>query len=229
MADLQTLRRAYRSAGSEGDSIHLSEDRWERLACDELSPQERETVLDHILSCPQCSEIHRALGVLRAGATSFDPGAPEPAGSTVPRTLLPRNLWGGVGLLAAAAAVTLAVVLPTFNPDAPDTGQQVLRSAGESASATPVSPVDDEVAWQAEAGIVLRWTLDAAAPAMVEILDADGELVWSSPETTETEITWSPELPPEPGLYYWLVMVTSAGDEKVRSDLVTFELTASPP
>ncbi len=38
MADLDTLRTAYRDSDPGDDSAHLSEERWELLAVDELSP-----------------------------------------------------------------------------------------------------------------------------------------------------------------------------------------------
>jgi hypothetical protein len=230
VADLEHLRDGYRTAASEGESIHLSEERWERLACGELSDKEVDAAHDHILTCPQCSDTYRALGILREEASAFDPGAPALTAGSVRKVSSGRRLWGGLGLLAAAA-VMMAVVLPTLLPDATDRngGSQVLRSSGEQPAAVPVSPVDEVMEWRPGTGVVFRWKLDHVAPGVVQILDADGELVWSSPETTATEMTWPAELPPEPGRYFWRVVVTGAGDKKYSSRLESFELSASRP
>jgi hypothetical protein len=231
VVDLDTLRKAYRDVVSDSDAIHLSEDRWERLADGELPAEELAAAHDHILSCPQCSDTYRALRILRAEASSFDPGAPEPSLTTGHSAPSRRYLLRGLGLLAVAATVMMVVVLPTFSPDTQDPGAnpQVLRSPVELAPATPVAPVDQVVAWQPGPGVVFRWTLDRVAPGVVEILDGDGELIWSSQESTATEMDWPVEITPEPGRYYWRVVVTGAGDKKIASELVAFELSASHP
>jgi hypothetical protein len=231
VADLETLRDAYRAAASEGESIHLSDERWERLACGELSDEELEAAHDHILSCPECSDIYRTLAVIRTDAATFDPGAPVLTPDSAEHTTSRRGLWGGLGLLAMAAAVMLVMVLPTFNPDAPEpgSGPQQLRSTGKLSPATLVGPVDESVPWSPDSGVIFRWRLDPVAPAVVEILDADGELVWTSRATTATAMAWPPDLTPTAGRYYWRVVVTGAGDKKISSELAAFRLTASRP
>jgi hypothetical protein len=229
VADLEALRNAYREASSGRSSIHLSEDRWERLVCDELTPEEREAALDHILTCARCSDTYRALQTLRSQAPAFDPEAPSVAIPPATSTLRKRRMWGGMGLMALAAAVTMAFILPTFNPESGGVGSdpQVLRSAGERAHAIPRSPVDEVVHWTPGDPVTFRWALEAPAPAVVEVLDADGELLWSSPETAATEVRWPEGLNPLPGRYYWRVVVTGAGDKKASSALIAFDLTAN--
>ena len=236
MADFDTLRAAYRHPGSGGDAVHLSEDRWERLACDEMTPEEREAALDHILACPRCSDTHRALQILQSEAVAFDPGAPVRKENQSQRSSSRKGLWGGLSFLALAAAVMMAVVLPTFNPKQPDmdTGTPVLRSAGAPLPATPVAPVDQVIEWRSRHELLLKWTLDPSSHVVIEILDADGELIWTSPETAATEIQWPDDLGVNPGRYYWRVVIVEPAIGRISSDLVSFELidggvTASPP
>ena len=131
MTDVDTFRSAYRESDPGDDFGHLTEERWEALACDEMTSEDREAALDHILTCAQCSDTYRALQILRSQATAFDPGAPAPLKSQKERSSSRRGLWGGLSFLALAAVVTMAIVLPTFNPEQPgfDSDTQILRSA----------------------------------------------------------------------------------------------------
>jgi hypothetical protein len=143
-----------------------------------------------------------------------------------------RNVWRVLGLLTVAAAAIMVVVLPTFLPRAPvpDNGGQVLRSAGLETPATPVYPVDHTIELKPGADLTLRWTgADPAQPAVVEILDGEGEVIWTSPETRSAAIDWPEDVAATPGRYYWRVVVTGAGDKKISSALVSFNLTASRP
>lgn len=238
MFDLTTLRRAYRISGDSADgldALHLSEDRWERLACDELDPLEREAALDHILSCPLCSDTYRALQELRREAATFDPGVAVPAGGTPAPDSWRRRLWGGIGVLAAAAAVTLVVVLPGFRGErATDPERDVLRSAGTHSALTPVAPVEEGVSRRQKSPVVLRWRADDGPRlAVVEILDATGELLWTSRPTEDTEVSW-PAADAPPGRYFWRVVAASSDGDAAASELVSFELlereiSASPP
>jgi hypothetical protein len=223
VVDLDTLKTALADSGPPEDSTHLTEENWERLACDEMALDERESAIDHILDCHQCSEIYRALNILRSEAATFDPDAPAVLPGKVEQHRSKRGLWGGAGILALAAVVMMAVFLPSTQTEPPESPDLVVRSAGTPQPATPVEPVDRDVTLTSRPELRLRWTLESALPAVVEILDADGELIWSSPETTDSEIGWPIDLPTNPGRYYWRVVVSGAGDKKISSDLVTFQ------
>lgn len=232
MANLDTLRTAYRDADFGVDSMHLSDERWEHLACDELSPVDREAAIDHTLACPQCAATYKALHILRSEAAAFDPAVSDLDQSPSEKSPSRRGLWGGLGLLTLAAAAMMAIVLPTLLPQipVPDNGAQVLRSVTSEGPATPVSPVDQTIELDSGADIVLRWSGPDPVPlAVVEILDGDGEIIWTSPETEAREISWPKDVTATPGRYYWRVVVTGAGDKKISSTLVSFELTASRP
>ena len=232
MADLDTLRRAYRGANSGGQSMHLSEERWELLACDELSSEDRETALDHIVSCALCADTYKALQILRSEARAFDPTVPGHDEDSSRRGPSRRGLWGGLGFLALAAVVMMAIALPYFFPQTPDSGNGtlVLRSVTSQGPVTPVFPVDQTIELDFGGNIVLRWSgPDPAPPAVVEILDGDGEIIWTSPETEASEVRWPKNVTATPGRYYWRVIVTGDGDKKISSALVSFDLTSSRP
>lgn len=232
MTDLDTLRRAYRSADSGVQSMHLSEETWELLACDELSSEDRESALDHILSCALCADTYTALRILRSEARKFDPTVPGHDEDSSKGGPSRRGLWGGLSFLALAAAVMMAIALPYFFPQTPESenGTLVLRSVTSQGPVTPVFPVDQTIGLDSGGDIVLRWSgPDPAPPAVVEILDGDGEIIWASPETEASEVRWPKNVTPTPGRYYWRVVVTGAGDKKIPSELVSFDLTASHP
>ncbi|HEV8632168.1 MAG TPA: hypothetical protein VGV61_17775 [Thermoanaerobaculia bacterium] len=76
---------------------HPAEETWERFATGELSPAERERLLDHALLCGECARALRgvlALGDLRRPQRRW------------------RPLWVGVGLAAAATIVALVAIRP---------------------------------------------------------------------------------------------------------------------
>lgn len=225
MPDPGVLGRAYRMAAA-GGSDHPPEGVWERLACGELSVEEREIVFDHVTTCETCGQSYRALSLLRLEAHAFDTGAPAPipTATGLPH-LFPRRFTVG-GLAALAAAALLLIFLPTAGDrDARDTGQRgvaTLRSGSEEARPVPVEPVgrvktlEGGFSWQA-----------ARPPEtyVVELLDSDGEHLWTSPETTSTRLDWPQEVPRSAGHYYWRVTALPAkGGEPTVSKLVSFDL-----
>ncbi len=224
MADLDALRAAYRDSWSGDETDHLTKDQWQGLACDELVGEERQSAVDHILECPLCSDTHRALQILRTGAADFDESAPAP--KVVREDVTVRRFpWRGLGVLAMAATVVLAVVLPMRWAHEPviDEGGVVVRSVEETA-VKPVSPLG-KVKWRPGEEVHLQWTAgESSVSVLVEILDADGELIWTSPETTETDVLWSAEEIPGHGSYYWQVVVRDRSADVVESELVSFDL-----
>jgi len=75
-ADVSDLRERYAEAGPPAGSAHLDETVWERLACGELTPFERERAFDHIAGCPDCGQVYRGVLMLQREASAFDPDAP---------------------------------------------------------------------------------------------------------------------------------------------------------
>ena len=229
MTDLETLRAAYRSSAAD-DGDHLSEATWERLACGELSADERGQALAHVVRCSLCADVYRAVQEIGEGAAEFDPGASSALESGSDRS--PRVVpWRGLGLLAMAATVLLAVVLPLRRDHAPavDGGSPLLRSAEAPVEVIGVDPVDRVVEW-GNGDVTLVWSVEPApAEAFVEVLDGDGELVWTSPPTADTRVDWPAAAIPGPGRYYWRAVLTAPADGGVASDLTSFELSASSP
>ena len=225
MSELDVLRAGYRDSPSGDQAAHLVEEQWERLACDEMEPGEKEEVLDHMLGCSLCSDTYRAIQVVRTEAASFDEDAPVP---TSVNGAIRRFPWRGVGVLAMAAAVLLAVVLPLRRGHEPvDEGAgMVVRSAGEDSSATPIAPIG-KLVWAPGKDVLLEWTApEPELATTVEILDADGELVWTSPEVTSNEVAWPAAEIPGPGRFYWRVLTPYGTD----SEAAAFDLvSANPP
>ncbi len=230
MSEIETLRTAFWESVIGGEDDHLSEDQWERLACDEMAPDERESVFDHIVECPLCSDTYRAVEILRTEATAFDEAAPEPV--IVHRNATVRRFpFRTLGLLAMAATVVLAVVLPMHFLREPviDGATMVVRSVGDEAAVVPVSPVGT-VVWSRGDDILMEWTVvEGPVPAFVEILDADGELIWTGPEVGSTEVKWPGGEIPGPGRFYWRVITRNRQADVSDSELVSFDLSANRP
>lgn len=226
MPELDALRAALRQSRTGEDADHLTEDQWERFACDELAADERQAALDHILECPLCTDTYRAVQMLRSEAAEFDEDAPAPVVALTKRADRLRFPWRGLGLLAMAATVLLAVVLPLRRGHEPigDHGVMVVRDAGGEAAVIPVSPLDS-VAWRSEDDVLMEWRMtESPASAAVEILDADGELIWTGPNTTSTEVWWPTEDIPGPGRYYWRVLIRDGSAVGSASELAAFDL-----
>jgi hypothetical protein len=225
MLDDVTLREAYRAA-AEPMAPHVSEESWERLACGELSVEEREGVLDHTSKCTECATLLKALLLVERGARDLDPSVPvgltaAPARAGM-RARGRKLLWSAVAAAAALAIVWLTLpsrkVLEPFTPDG-----NVLRSAGESHRPVPKGPLDV----LARVPESFSWEGSAAARAyQVELFDADGESIWQSGEVAGTSLPWPEQIRPEPGRYYWRVFaILAERGERIASPLVSFDLT----
>lgn len=225
MPDPGMLGRAYRMA-TAGASDHPSEEIWERVVCGELAANAREAVFDHVTCCEECAETFRVLRLLSREARTFDPGVPALELKAVDRSRpLPRGFAVG-GLAALAAAAMLLLFLPTKHdhrvkhPEQP--AVEILRSGPEAVRPVAVEPVgrvetvNRGFSWQA-----------AQPPEtyVVELLNADGEQLWESPEVASTEIDWPSSVPPAAGRYYWRVTaLPTEGGERTASTLVAFDL-----
>lgn len=230
MSETDRLRAAYRKSVDGGEAAHLTEDQWERLACDELGEEETRQALDHILRCSLCSDTYRALGILRTGAADFDEAAPLSNPTPAPATVL-RFPWRSLGVVAAAATVLLAVVIPLRQTlEAPPSDPAAVVRSNQNATTTILTEPLDRVAWKTGDDLLLAWdTGGAELLVSVEILDDLGDLVWSSSATTASHVTWPGEAIPGPGHYFWRT-IRSTGSRLAGSDLVAFDLViANPP
>ena len=227
MTDIEALRKAFRITEGENPKAHLTDQEWEALATGDIGSSEVESFLEHIFLCGQCSEIHKALLVLKDQAHTFDPGAPAPTRSTITS----RKTWVFSGLVAVAATVLIVVLLP-LGPSSPKeapipTGTNTIyRSAPEHVDAVPLSPKGQV----SQSEILFTWRPSPSAPtSIIQLIDTDGEILWTSPETEAGSIRRpGGRLPP--GQYYWRVLpVGGVGNPTQESEMLAFEVIEPSP
>jgi len=225
--ETERLRTAFRATGPDDAEGHLSELQWESLACGELDHGDHEAALDHILGCRQCTEIHQSLLVLREHAHAFDPGAPVPEIAWKPS----KRGWVFTGMLAMAATLLVVILLPLgpgpTNPGSSTPSDSLLRSSHKEQTATPLSPIGPIPA----STVVFSWEPSQIAQvSIIQLIDENGEVVWTSQETENTSIEWPINVAKRPGHYYWRVLsLGGATGGKQASDLVAFEITGASP
>lgn len=221
MAD--ELRHAYQRS-MVADRDHIDDDTWERLATGELSPREREAVFDHVTSCAECAAVYRALHQLAEEAHTVDAAAlasPAHRGTVV--RWRPRRTVAVIAALAATIAAVLIVRPFVGGGLSPTTG---VRSGTVDAVPVLVAPTGTVNASHIE----LRWrAVDGADSYVVEVLDARGEPVWTSPETTGRSVEWPEEIEVEPGRLYWRVTARFPDGSETRSDLEAFAVVTRNP
>lgn len=214
--DDDSLRAAFRSGNGARGRSHLSDAEWERLTCDEMPPGERDTALVHIMSCAECTAIHRSLMQLRAGAMQIAPpslrsgeaGSRSSAGTHCRR-------WSIYGGLAAAAAIVIALLIN--RPARVDPGS-VLRSGAAAAVVTVLSPhanepaVDRRFSWQGIAG---------ATAYELRVTTQDGARIFTS-RRDETFAELPAEIDLQEGTYYWRVLAFKGDAEIAASPLIPF-------
>jgi hypothetical protein len=220
MLEEETLRLAY--AEAETSVPHLSEETWERFAFGELSVEERERALEHVSRCVECARVLRALSLLEAEARAIDPAVPARLSAPAEPSRRRGLLWTAA---AAAAAVALWLTLPSFPPGRPAPGSpstDSLRSATGASRPVPKSPLDRVAS--APEGFSWEGT-EGARAYRVELLDADGESIWTSGEVAETRVPWPRDVASDPGRYYWrVVAILAERGETVASPLVSVDL-----
>ncbi|MET0554453.1 MAG: hypothetical protein ABW221_15520 [Vicinamibacteria bacterium] len=207
MADGQvTLRELYAARGPHAGP-HPTEDDWVRLAGAAMDEAERSAALGHAVRCSECAAIYRGLLDLEEGARAFDGTLPRRLGAPA-LGLGQTTRWGTWAAVAAAAAVVFAIAQPR-RPAAPAPSAATgLELRGGSARPELAEPLGDALRWPGR----LRWTASAGAGAYrVRILDAEGDLIWTSPLVTATEIPWPAEVAPRPGRFYWQVIALPQG------------------
>ena len=220
MADDATLRRAYAARAAASPSKHPDEAAWERVACGEMDPAERERTLDHIARCAECAQVWRALSQLRREARSFDAGMLRAEGSGRRAIVVP---WILSGLAAAAAVAAVSVMLmPAARPPSP-APSEATRSGSDTNRPRPLSPIGLVVA-----PTEFRWEAVAGARAYRVRLFRDEVLLWSSGETARTSLAWPASLQLQPGRYFWQVVAIpswSRGDaDQIASEPALLEV-----
>ncbi len=201
---------------------HLSTDTWERLACGELPGVKEGAARAHIAACEDCRATWTALTDLREAAETFDPGLREP----LPEPLRPRFGAPSTWMPLAAAAILTAVVGVGFwqrqapSPTLPEMPPTASERAGADAAPVPGFPPEGSV------GDVAGFSWQGS-PAVdryeVEILGADGSLLWRSEELDRLQTLWPNEIVKIPGTYYWRVVAFDNG-QAISSELVRFEI-----
>lgn len=231
MTEIDTFTGAFRASDDANPEEHLSELQWEGLACGELDRNDHEAALDHILGCRQCSEIHQSLMVLKQGAHHFDPGAPVPSISRKS----PIHNWVFGSILAIAATFLFVIFRPMppsmIHPGSPTRDEPVLRSSSSIRPPIPLFPTEND----AVSTVVFKWEPSTAAPlSIVQLLDDNGEVQWTSQETTTDTMELPGDVTIPSGHYYWRVLALGGPTgPRHASDLVAFDLTrdssSNPP
>jgi len=205
-----TLRGLYAARAPQGGP-HPTEDDWVRLAGGELDEGARSALVDHVVRCSDCAAVYRSLVDLEEGARAFDATLPRSLGAA--RLALGQTArWGTWTAIAAAAAVVFAIAQPrrALAPapsaaPAPSTG---LELRGSSRRPEPTEPVGAVARWPEQ----LRWSAsDGARAYRVRILDAEGDVIWTSPLVAATAVAWPAEVAPRPGRLYWQVIALPEG------------------
>jgi hypothetical protein len=205
-----TLRELY-AARVPDRGPHPTEDDWVRLASGAMTERERSATLDHVVRCTGCAAVYRGLVDLEEGARALDPSVPQHLGASG-LTLGQTARWGTWAAVAAAAAVVVAIAQPrkalapasSVTP-APSTG---LELRGAARRPEPTEPLGAVARWPER----VRWSAtDGARGYRVRILDAEGELIWTSPLVAATEIAWPAAVAPRPGRLYWQVIALPEG------------------
>jgi hypothetical protein len=220
MADLSDRRLRELYAAREREE-HPSDRSWERLACGEVSPEERATMLEHAGSCPSCAELFTALSRLEEEARRAGIDPPRPAWRP-PRVTAHPWRWA----VAAAAAVLVVVAVPLGRrAPSPSAEDDPLRATARVARPEPIAPLDA----LESAPATLSWRgLGEGWSYRVEILDGLGEPLWESQRTSAISVAWPAEVPVPPGAtFYWRVVAQpTGGGEPAVSPLARFARTA---
>lgn len=193
---------------------HLEESEWERLACGEVSPAERERALEHVTRCSLCADLYRGLTQLTEEARLFDPGAPR--ASRAGRSPLWERAPGWARWAAAAAAIAVGV-LPWLPRKAP------VSSPTTRAPAAPSSLVLLEPSGTIGTLRQFRWRGVAEAETYrVRLFREDGLLLWTSGVLAVSAADWPETLDLPPGRYFWEVEAFRDGKSLARSELLPF-------
>ena len=220
---MTSLRDLY-ARQARPETPHVTEEAWERLALGEAGRDERHHIVDHVVRCQDCATVYRSLAELETEAREFDPGVPARPVLSQAGWQAGLRPWGFLGGVAAAAAVVWALARPALAPAPPVVSPPVMRGAEDAARPRPLAPLGRLTAPPAE----FRWEAVSGARAYrVELFDAAGASVWTSPEVTGTTVRWPVGMRIKLGTFYWqvvAVLATGRTADAVASPLVSFEI-----
>jgi hypothetical protein len=210
-----------------GGGAHPPEEAWERLALGELSERDRLSLVDHVVDCAECTRIWRALAEVERGARRFDPGVPR-AGAAPSARPGPRAWRWGLGGAVAAAAAAALVVWIGVGPQAPEPQRQPAGETFRAGTEAPARPLLWAPLGEVAAPGAFTWeAVPEAVSYRLELLDADGEIIWSA-ATAETSTAWPATLPRSPGRYYWRVVAELELGGSSASPLEDFDVIDDP-
>lgn len=207
-------------------TAHLDDEALERLACGELSDDDRAEALAHVAACATCSRIFIGLRALAVKASALEPAAvpalsigteeeAAPRDELAARRALGRRVMIAGGLALAVAAALLLWLRPGRDRAHLDDDPTTLRGDGatEIAVTTPrgVGPRPARFAWTA---------VPAATRYTVAVFDLEGRRVWGPSDTTEPALAFPASL--AAGRYRWRVEASRDGTVIARSALVAF-------
>lgn len=198
---------------------HVDDEVLARYATNELRAQESEAVRAHLSMCEECASVWQAVQAMSAAAAEFDPAARRPVSPLRARRRRRTVAWG----LAAAASLLLAIVaLPRWlDRPTPAADIEVVRS-GERLGPQPLTPAE---ASHSDAPVFSWSSVDEAVGYSLDLLDADGSVLWVSDRVVGTTASWPAAVECQPGAYYWRVSAHfEDGEETVASPLVSFEV-----
>ncbi|MCP5071458.1 MAG: hypothetical protein GY946_33270 [bacterium] len=203
---------------------HPSEESWTLLARGGLSEENRLTIVDHIVGCPECTRTYRALVSLEEGARELHPEMPAGDLVRAPNALGrpgTRALFGGISFAVAAAALVLLVDIPRASD--PPSDADVTRSAAAE-RLTLQAPLESAVETP-----TFRWRpLDGAIGYRFELLDATAEPLWNGEVESADEHPWPAGVPMRAGRYYWRVTALLGKGGELTSELASFEIVSGP-
>jgi len=219
--DLERVRRIYQAGMQNGPagSHHVSDALWEKLACGELSAEERTRVADHITRCRTCFDMYRATRELREGARAFDSNVPHDAPPAVVKSQSAslRPWWP----YAAAAAIVLAAVLvPLMRSSAPE--PEVTRTLSPAPTVVLTAPLGTVALGSA----LFEWQAVPGAQAYrVRLFSEQGVPLWTSADVAGTSVARPDSVPLPAGRYFWRVTARADGEILAESALTPFVIS----
>jgi hypothetical protein len=210
------LRALYAAAQRGAGAAHPTEDALLGLLGESDAALDGDVLLDHVARCAECAAFLQHVGRCQECATVLGlprAGVPEDGG--------PRRRWAIWGGLAAAGLVVglwvgpfqSRVLAPTPPPDVVrgEAGEVPQPLAPSGRLASPPS----ELLWRAVRG---------ARSYQLRILDAQGEILWSSAEVRRPALAWPSELRLGPGAYSWQVVALLTDGDRIASPTESFEI-----
>lgn len=164
-----------------------------------LSPKDRSRIELHLVACDACRDELRAVVQLVSAERS------------------PRRWYLSIGIVAAAAAVTLLIVHPVRHQPAPVTREPVVT--------TTVAPVVVAPRGSGEIPRRLVWTsVPHADRYRLTLFDDTGRAVWDT-QVTDTSVSLPARIVLQPGgSWFWKVEAQTGWNRWVSSALVRFSI-----